>query len=375
MQKSLYGLKQAPRAWFDKFRTAILQAGFRQSHSDSSLYLRWTTKGYTFLIVYVDDMSISGNDSVGVTDLKYHLTRHFKMKDLGPLTHFLGLEFLRSKFGIRVHQRKYATDLITSARLDDAHTFDTPMELNSKFSTDDGLLLDDPSIFRRIVGSLLYLTMTRPDISHAIHTVSQFVNNPHKPHLAAALRILRYVKGTLNHGLFYPSGASLHLSAYADADWAGCLNSRRSTTGWYMFLGDSLISWKCKKQTTVSKSSAKAEYRAMSSASAEIIWLCRLLCESVVTVGSSTPLHGDNTSATRIANNPVFHERMKHIEIDCHFIRQHVVTEKITLLHVSILNQLADVFTKALPKTRHRDLTSKLMFSALPHQFEGECRR
>ena len=297
------------------------------------------------------------------------------MKDLDPLTHFLRLEFVRNKSGIRVLQRKYATDLITSARLDDAHTFDTPLELNNKISSDDGTPLDDPSVFRQIVGSLLYLTMIQPDISHAVHTVSQFVSNPHKPHLAAALRILRYVKGTLHHGLFFPADTSLQLSTYADADWAGCPNSRRSTTGWCMFLGKSLISWKCKKQTTVSKSSAEAEYRAMSSASAEIIWLRRLLCELGVLVDRSTPLHGDNTSPTKIANNPVFHERIKHIEIDCHFIRQHIVTEKITLPHVSSFNQLADIFTKALTKQRHHDLTSKLMSSILPHQFEGECRR
>ena len=176
-------------------------------------------------------MIISGNDTTGIMDLKHHLTRHFRMKDLGPLTYFLGFEFLRTKSGIRVHQRKYATDLITSARLDDAHIFDTPMELNSKISADDGLPLENPSIFRRIVGSLLYLTMTQPDISHAVHTVSQFVSNPYKPHIATALRILCYVKDTLNHGLFYPSGSSLRLSAYVDVDWAGCPDSRRSTTG------------------------------------------------------------------------------------------------------------------------------------------------
>eukprot|EP00268_Persea_americana_P056965 TRINITY_DN6783_c0_g1_i10.p1 TRINITY_DN6783_c0_g1~~TRINITY_DN6783_c0_g1_i10.p1 ORF type:complete len:163 (-),score=19.30 TRINITY_DN6783_c0_g1_i10:107-595(-) len=158
-------------------------------------------------------MIISGNDIAGIIDLKHHLTRYFRMKDLGPLTYFLGLEFLCNKSGIGIYQRKYATDLITSARPHDAHTFDTPMELNSKLSTDDGPPLDDPSVFRRIVGSLLYLTMTPPDISHAIHTVSQFVSNPHKPHLAAALRILCFIKGTLHHGLFFPSDNSLQLSA------------------------------------------------------------------------------------------------------------------------------------------------------------------
>ena len=142
-----------------------------------------------------------------------------------------------------------------------------------------------------------------------------------------------------------------------------------------MFFGDSLISWKYKKQTTMSKSFAEAEHQAMSSASAEIIWLRRLLCEFGVIVGSSTPLHGDNINATRIVNSPVFHERTKHIEIDCHFICQHVVTEKITLPHVSTHDKLADIFTKALPKSRHHDLTNNMMFSALPHQFEGDCRR
>ena len=142
-----------------------------------------------------------------------------------------------------------------------------------------------------------------------------------------------------------------------------------------MFLGESLISDKCKKQTTVSKYSAEAEYQTMSSASAEIIWLRRLLCKLGVLVGRSTPLHGENTSATRIANNPIFHERTKHIEIDCHFIYQHVVTKKITLPHVFTHDQLADIFTKALPKMCHHDLSSKLMFSALPHQLEKECRR
>ena len=152
------------------------------------------------------------------------------MKDLGPLTYFLGLEFVHNKSGIRVHQHKYTTDLITSARLDDANIFVMPMELNNKISTDDGSPLADPSIFRQIVGSLLYLTMIKPDISYAVHTVNQFVSNPHKPHLTAALHIRCYVKGTLNHGIFYPSGVSLHLTAYANTDWGGCLNTRRSTT-------------------------------------------------------------------------------------------------------------------------------------------------
>lgn len=216
--------------------------------------------------------------------------------------------------------------------------------------------------------------MTRPGISHAVQTISQFISNPHTPHLHVVHRILRYIKGTLNRGLFYPSTNSLQLQAYADADWVGCSDTHRFTTGWCMFLGNSLISWKCKKQPTVSKSSAEAEYRSMSSASSEIVWLRRLLRGFGVFPVTPTPLYADNTSAIRIAKNTVYHERTKRIEIDCHFIRQQVVTDVIYLPYVSSHEQLADVFTKALPRDRHNYLCSKLLLCSTPHQFEGECR-
>ena len=236
-------------------------------------------------------------------------------------------------------------------------------------------ILPNPTIFRRLVGSLLYLTMTRPDISHAVQAVSQFISHPHKPHLQAVYRILRYVKGTRDRGLFYPSTSSLQLTAYADADWAGCPDTRRSTTGWCMFLGPSLISWKSKKQVTISKSTAEAEYRSMSSACSEVICLRRLLREFSIFTKDPTPLYADNTSAIRIAKNIVFHERTKHIEIDCHFIRQHFVYEDISLPYISSSEQLADVFTKGLPRNRHEYILSKLMLLGHPpHQFEGECR-
>ena len=193
-------------------------------------------------------------------------------------------------------------------------------------------------------------------------------------HLQAVFQILRYVKGTRNRGLFYPTTSSLQLQAYADADWAGCPDTRRSTTGWCMFLGTSLISWKSKKQSTLSKSTAEAEYRSMSSASSEIVWLRRLLCEFGVFLKGPTPLYADNTSAIRIAKNVVFHERTKHIEIDCHFICQHYVSDKLCLPYVPSHDQLADVFTKGLPQDRHEYIISKMMRCSTPHQFEGECR-
>ncbi|XP_020417850.1 uncharacterized protein LOC109948607 [Prunus persica] len=160
--------------------------------------------------------------------------------------------------------------------------------------------IEDPTTYRKLVGSLIYLTITQPDISYAVHTVSKFMQAPRHHHLSAVRRIIRYILGTPNRGLFFPTGSSLQLQAYSDADWAGCPDTRRSTTGWCMFLGDALISWKCKKQDHVSKSSTEAEYRAMSAACSEIIWLRGLLTELGFSPLHPTPLHADNTSITPV---------------------------------------------------------------------------
>lgn len=192
--------------------------------------------------------------------------------------------------------------------------------------------------------------------------------------MAAVRRILRYVLGTASRGLFYPASTSLDLVAYSDADYAGCSDTRRSTTGWSMFLGPAFISWKSKKQDRVSKSSTESEYRAMSQACAEIHWLRGLLAELGFSQCSPTPLHADNTSAIHISVNPIFHERTKHIEVDCHFIREAFDARTISLPHVSSNLQVADIFTKALTQQQHKFLTNKLMLVDNPHQFEGGCQ-
>ncbi|XP_019072894.1 retrovirus-related Pol polyprotein from transposon RE1 [Vitis vinifera] len=255
LRRSLYGLKQAPRAWFEKFRTTLLQFSFRQSKYDTSLFLRKSDMGIVVLLVYVDDIVITGSDSALLGQLKTHLSESFHMKDLGPLTYFLGLEVHHSPSGISLNQHKYASDLVATAGLQGATSVDTPMELNVKLRKEEGDLLADPSLYRKLVGSLVYLTITRPDISFAVQQVSQFLQTPRHLHLAAVRRIIRYVQGTSTRGLFFLAGNSTRLAAYSDADWAGCADTRRSITGWCVFLGDALISWKSKKQDRVSKSS------------------------------------------------------------------------------------------------------------------------
>ena len=255
LRRALYGLKQAPRAWFAKFSSTISQYGFSGSSFDTALFLRRSGLGITILLLYVDDMNITGDDMQGIQDLKHFLGRQFEMKDLSPLNYFLGLEVSSSADGYYLTQAKYTFDLISRASITDSKIVDTPIEYNCRLNSHDGESL---SLYRQLVGSLIYLTVTRPDISYVVHVVSQFMAAPRSPHYAAVLRILRYLKGTIFDGLHFSSHSSLTLQAYSDADWAGDPTDRRPTTGYCFPLGDSLISWRSKKQMVVARSSTEA---------------------------------------------------------------------------------------------------------------------
>ena len=366
LRKALYGLKQAPRAWFAKFHKTIMQLNFSASAHDSALFTRKTSNGTVVLLLYVDDMIITGDDSIGIEELKQFLSQNFEMKDLGPLSYFLGLEVLSSSDGLFLSQAKYASDLVSRAGLTDSKIEHTPLEPNVRFTPQDGTLLDDATPYRQLVGSLIYLTVTRPDISYAIHLVSQFMASPRSTHYAAVLRIIRYIKGSLFYGLHYSATSSLILRAYSDADWAGDPSDRRSTTGFCIFLGDSLISWRSKKQTLTARSSTESEYRALADTTSEILWLRWLLADIETSQCSPTDLYCDNRSAIQIAHNDVFHERTKHIEIDCHFIRQHLLRGELHLISIGTLDQPADLFTKPHAPGRFRTLVSKLKLISAP---------
>ncbi len=359
LNKSLYGLKQSPRAWFGRFSAVVVEFGLQQCGVDHSVFYGHSRAGKIILIVYVDDIVITGDDNVGIQSLKSFLQTKFQTKDLGSLRYFLGIEVARSKMGINLSQRKYVLDLLEETGLLGAKSVDSPMEPNVKLDAEKGEYLGDPSRYRRLVGKLNYLTVTRPDISFATSVVSQFMESPRTGHWDAVIRILRYLKGTPGRGLLYRNYGHIQIQGYTDADWAGSYD-RRSTSGYCVFMGGNLVSWKSKKQTVVARSSAESEYRAMAYATCELVWLKHLLQELGFEHSSPMELMCDNQAATHIASNPVFHERTKHIEVDCHFVREKLQEGLIKTPYVKSEDQLADLFTKSLRGSRVNFICSKL---------------
>jgi len=358
--KSLYGLKQAPRCWFAKLSRALKEYGFQRSYSDYSLFTLHDKNIQLVVLVYVDDLIICGNNHDSIQCFKDYLSRRFLMKDLGKLKYFLRVEVARSSTGIFLCQRKYALDIISEVGLLGAKPASTPLEQNHHLGLANGELLANPDRYRRLVGRLIYLCFTRPELSYCVHVLSQFMQQPRTEHWEAALRVVRYLKSNPGQGVLLDSRCDLQLSGWCDSDWAACPLTRKSLTGWIVFLGHSPISWKTKKQNTVARSSAEAEYRSMASTTCELKWIKSVLSNLGVTHSMPIQLYCDNQAASHIAKNPVFHERTKHIDVDCHFIRDEIVCQNLQPSYVPTRTQLADTFTKALGRTQFHDLLGKL---------------
>jgi len=360
LSKSLYGLKQASRNWYEKSTTLLIYNGYKQAASDASLFIKSTAETFTALLVYVDDIILAGNSLSKFHIIKNVLHQAFKIKDLGTLKYFLGLEVAHSHSGISLCQRKYCLDLLNDSGLLGSKPVSTPSDPSVKLHNDASPLFTDISAYRRLIGRLIYLNTTRPDITFITQQLSQFLSKPTQTHYHAALRVLKYMKGSPGKGIFFPRAAGLHIQGYTDADWAGCRDTRRSISGHCFFLGQSLICWRTKKQPTVSRSSYEAKYRVMTSATCELQWLLYLLRDLHVTCAKLHVLYCDNQSAMHIAVNPVFHERTKHLEIDCHIVRKKLQAGIFKLLPVTTHDQIAGFFTKALYPQPFGLLLSKL---------------
>lgn len=358
--KSLYGLKQASRQWFAKLVTVLFGLGFVQAVADYSLFTY--TKGSSFIIalVYVDDILLTGNDTAMIEHIKSVLHSSFTIKDLGLAKYYLGLEIHRTEDGLFLHQHKFVYDMLVEAGLENSKPLSLPLDSTVKLSPDEGLLLEDLSIYRKFVGKLLYLTVSRPDISFVVHHLSQFLQSPREPHLHAVQRVLRYLKATPFQGLYYDAKSSLQLEAYCDSDWGSCHHSSRSVSGVCLLLGTSLISWTSKKQPVVSRSTAEAELRALADTACDLSWFHLLLSELQIPQPRPTTIYCDNQAALDIAADPVFHPKTKHFAMDCHYVREQVLSGLIRPVYIPSNLQLADVLTKGLPRQSHWHILSNL---------------
>ncbi|XP_019091032.1 PREDICTED: uncharacterized protein LOC109128663 [Camelina sativa] len=327
----------APRYWFSKLSTALRELGFTQSYQDYSLFSLRQGELILHVLVYVDDFVV--NDLHAINEFKLQLNKCFHMKDLGKLKYFLGIEVSRGPDGFCLSQRKYALDIITEVGLLGAKPSLVPIEQNQKLAYVKGPAFDNPEQYRRLVGRFIYLTITRPDLSYAVHILSQFMKAPLVAHWEATLRLVRYLKGSPTLGIFLRSDSELHSSAYCDSDYKACPRTCWFLSAYIVYLGDSPISWKTKKQKTVSSSSAEVEYRAMAYTLKEIKWLKALMRTLGVDHPQPIDLHCDNQATTYIAAN--------HAKL-------------IATQHISTSDQVADLLTKALPGSTIARLMSTL---------------
>ncbi|GKD04394.1 putative RNA-directed DNA polymerase [Tanacetum coccineum] len=337
LKRSLYGLKQAPRQWNHKLYETLIEAGFKQSINDHSLYIKNDGGVSLYLLVYVDDLVITGNSESEIEKFKTFLNQKFKIKDLGELKYFLGIEVLKTKNGLCLNQRKYCLELLHEFGLLACRPVVTPLPENIVLShkeTANDKFLQNITAYQKLVGKLIYLCMTRPDISYAVNCLSQHMHSPLQSHFDLGLRLLRYLK----------------LAPV----------TRRSVTGYCVFVNGSLVSWKSKRHATLSKSSAEAEYRAMASVTCEIMWVLKVLKDFSQCDLTPVDLFCDNKSAIQIVANLVMHEKTKHFDIDVHLVREKVASGLIKTEKVDSKNQVADVFTKALGSAQHGALVNKL---------------
>jgi hypothetical protein len=360
LNKSLYGLKQAPRAWFSRFATYLLSLDFVEAKSDTSLFVFQRGSDIAYLLLYVDDIVLTASSPALLRRIISALQQEFSMKDLGVLHHFLGMHVQPSGDGLLLSQKQYMVELLDRAGMSECKPCLTPVDTNLKVATADGVPVTDTLDFRSLAGALQWLTFTRPDIAYAVQQVCLHMHDPREPHLAALKRILRYIRGTLALGLLLRPSTGTDLVVYIDADWAGCPDTRRSTSGYVVFLGDNLISWSFKRQNTVSRSSAEAEYCAVANGVAEATWLRQLLLELHTPLCRTTLVHCDNISAVYMTSNPVQHQRTKHIEIDLHFVREQVAVGDLRVLHVPTTSQYVDIFTKGLPSSVFTEFRTSL---------------
>jgi hypothetical protein len=357
--KALYGLKQAPRAWYECLRDFLIANAFKVGKVDPTLFTK-TCDGDLFVCqIYVDDIIFGSTNQKSCEEFSRVMTQKFEMSMMGELNYFLGFQVKQLKDGTFISQTKYTQDLLKRFGMKDAKPMKTPMRTDGHVDLNKGGKFVDQKAYRSMIGSLLYLCASRPDIMLSVCMCARFQSDPRECHLVAVKRILRYLVATPCFGIWYPKGSTFDLIGYSDSDYAGCKVDRKSTSGTCQFFGRSLVSWSSKKQTSVALSTAEAEYVAAGQCCAQLLWMRQTLRDFGYNQ-SKVPLLCDNESAIRMADNPVEHSRTKHKDIRHHFLRDHQQKGDIEVFHVSSENQLADIFAKPLDEQTFCKLRSEL---------------
>jgi hypothetical protein len=369
LQRSLYGLKQASRKWYFTLLQHLHDLGFIASQSDTCLFHKIDPSGHPIWIaVFVDDLVISSPSSDAINTFKADMSSRFNMKDMGQLKNVLGMEVERTSKTLSLTQCIYTKDIAKRFGVHNNRCkHKLPMRPNTKLSIADCPTTPeereeaDALPYRALIGSLMYLMIsTRPDIACALIQLSRFLQNWGKAHWTAALDLLIYVQSTHNLGITYHSGPT-KLVGFADANWAGNTDNARSTTGYIFYLANGPISWKSKEQKTVALSSTEAEYMSLTAAAQEALHLRELLPIFSIDVSTPTVIYEDNEGALQLANNPVHHDKTKHINIKHHFIRDTVASKQILVLRVVTKDNVSDLLTKAVTNTAYEYLIERFL--------------
>ncbi|GKA66357.1 putative ribonuclease H-like domain-containing protein [Tanacetum coccineum] len=357
--KALYGLHQAPRAWYDTLATYLLSNGFQRGQIDQTLFIK-SQKGHILLVqIYVDDIIFGSTKKELCDEFEKLMKDKFQMSSMGELTFFLGLQVQQKKKGIFISQDKYVHEILKKFNYTDVKSASTPTDLEKPLVKDADADDVDEHLYRSMIGSLMYLTASRPDIMFAVCACARFQVSPKTSHLLAVKRIFRYLKGKPSLGLWYSKDSPLELVAYTDSDYAGATLDRKSTTGGCQFLGNRLISWQCKKQTVVATSTTKAEYVAAASCCGQVLWIQNQLLDYGYNF-MNTVIYIDNTSTICIIENPVQHSKTKHIEIRHHFIRDCNAKKLIQMAKIDTQHNVADLLTKGFDAGRFQYLVSSI---------------
>jgi transposase InsO family protein len=359
LRKALYGLKQSPRLWQETLTKEFMSLGFQPLPTDTCIFKHVSSP--TTILVVVDDCIIEGNDEDLRKKVEDTLHQKFNIKAFDKVEAFIGLQLEHSDQGIKIYQEHYIQELLAKFGMTGCKSAPTPAAPNAEL---DGTPLDIDNVYRALVGSLLYLLASRPDIASAVVQLSRHLNAPTQGHLKAAKRVLRYLAGTAQKGVNFKRGAKLRLLCYSDSDWAGCQVTRRSTSGYVAYFAGGPISWKSKLQVVTALSSCEAEYVALTEAVKEILWLVQHFRALGVELEVPIFIFGDNTSAIALAKNPVFHQRSKHIDIKHHFLREHIKAGTVRLFYVDTKQNVADVLTKLTSAPVFNSLVSRLVYHA-----------